>query len=95
MASGLSGYAVDPRMMQNAATVPKEIGFLTRAEGLRSGLDELHSRLEAFAARVAGTPNDPNRPTAPGPQGLHGELSTAEDRLRSCLQLLGKLNDAF
>ena len=87
-----------------SGTAPNEIGFLTRVGGLRVGLDELHSRLGSFVARVAGDPQIGQTREAPAPQGLdelhspqglNGELSTAEVRLRECMALLGKLNDAF
>jgi hypothetical protein len=81
---------------QVGVPAPKEIGFLTRAEGLCTGLDELHGRLHGLTGRIAGSGVEAgNSPSAPCASGLHAALSMAEDRLRECLKLLGKLNDAF
>jgi hypothetical protein len=77
-------------------SAPKEIGFLTRAEGLCTGLDELHGRLQGLTGRIAGSGVEAgSSPSAPCTSGLHAALSMAEDRLRECLKLLDKLNDAF
>jgi len=85
------------RAYAQAQNVPKELGFLDRIVGLRGGLDELHERLCAFGGRVGvGNPAVPTAGAAPErPPGLHGELAVAEERLRSCMQVLGALNEAF
>ena len=76
------------------AAAPKEIGFLQRIEGLRSGLDELHDRLKTFSGRLTGGPDAKDAPV-PQPLGLAGELTAAEHRLRECMVLVGSLNETF
>lgn len=38
-----------------STAAPKGIGFLQRVEGVRNGLEELHSRLTAFHGQVTGS----------------------------------------
>jgi hypothetical protein len=82
-----------------SANKPKELGFLDRIAGIRGGLDELHERLCAFGGRVTGGNPDVPRPGSggggPAQTGLHGELASAEERLRQCMQVLGAINQAF
>jgi hypothetical protein len=94
--SGWPAALTGDLVAKQIASAPKEIGFLTRAEGLCAGLDELHARLEALTGRIAGSGVEAGgSPSAPCTSGLHAALSMAEDRLRECLKLLGKLNNAF
>jgi hypothetical protein len=82
-----------------SANNSKELGFLDRIAGIRGGLDELHERLCAFGGRVTGGNPDVPRPSngggGPAQTGLHGELASAEERLRQCIQVLGAINQAF
>jgi hypothetical protein len=104
MLSGVPGQigvqSVDPRhaeamlSAQYKPNVPKELGVLQRTEGLASGLEDLQSRIENFIGRVAGGVPDKSD-SAPTPAGIVGHLLLAETRLRECLVLVQKLNDAF
>jgi hypothetical protein len=94
------GQVVDPRhagqilSAQYKANVPKESGILQRTEGLASDLEDLQLRIENFIGRVAGDVTG-KKDSAPTPAGIVGHLLLAETRLRECLVLVQKLNDAF
>jgi hypothetical protein len=80
---------------QGAVTQVKEIGLLTRIDGLHSGLGELRARLENFNARVLGHPTGASNAEQPRPGNVAGVLSEAEGQLRECLSLIGQINDTF
>lgn len=77
------------------STAPKELGYMDRLKGLSSGLDELRGRLAAFAGRMSGDGDAKDSAAAPMPPGMHPPLSSAEQNLRECLAIVGRLNDLF
>lgn len=79
-----------------AGASPKELTLLQRSEGLVTGLAELRARLDSFSSRISGHPQ-PATTDAPRPMpcGLPAHVSEAESELRSCFDIINKLNDAF
>lgn len=73
---------------------PKEIGFIQRIEGIRSGMDEIYSRLRTFSDRISGSGNTENNPK-PIPAGIPGNLSECEERIRQLLTMVGTLEQSF
>jgi len=73
---------------------PRELGFIQRMEGLTHGLGELQERLETFTGRLAGGLKG-DTCAAPAPAGLDAILQCQETRLRECMALVAKLNEAF
>jgi len=84
---GLQGMAVGAPV--------KEIGFLQRAEGLSSGLMELHERLERLSAKINSHPvaDDKARNAIAG--GLDGSLTAAEGALRACFDAITRIDGQF
>lgn len=80
--------------MQNTAAQPKEAGFIQRIEGIRSGMDEIYSRLRTFSDRISGSGNAENNPK-PIPAGIPGNLSECEERIRQLLTMVGTLEQSF
>lgn len=77
-----------------ATAVPRELGLIERAEGLRSGLAELRSRLESFSDRVSGNGSEIEAMDKAA-IGLPSILAQAEGELRSCLSTLSELEGKF
>lgn len=91
--ASLSGQTIG--MYQNAIEHhPKELGIIQRIDGLDSGLSELKAWLENLLARVNGDPTA-GECGMDRPSGIPAALSSAEGRLRDCLNLSAKLNDLF
>lgn len=81
---------------QNAlgANQPKELGVLQRVEGLRSGLSQFKGRLIAFQDRLQGTGDQSVKESMPA-AGIYGNLSEAENDLRTCMSILSAIDGAF
>lgn len=90
--SGMAQAQVQPNTAyQNQ---PKELGLIQRVEGLRSGLDEIHSRLKGLGDRLSGMGGNANT-SDPTPCGLPGNLSCAETRIREILTLIDMFDRSF
>lgn len=92
--SGMQAQAQNTYPGQVQTVAPKEIGFLQRAEGVRSGLDEIEQRLQSFCARVSGGPQEGQK-SSPAGSGLGSVLSDSEDSIRRLLNILSTMEQAF
>lgn len=95
--NGLSALQGQGQWAGHTATaVPKEIGYIDRISGLRSGLDDLYDRIEKLAARIGvpfGVAANATAPTPPN--GIGGQLELAEGRLRDCFGIVSELDSKF
>jgi len=77
-----------------AATAPREIGILTRVDGIAVGLRELQAKLSGFGHRLSGEPSaDEQRCGCPS--GIAPALAAAEASLRDCHQIVDALHKAL
>lgn len=93
----MAGYSIGQAAAAQqypSADKPRELGFIQRMEGLTHLLGELQERLETFAGRLSGGLKGDNC-AAPAPSGLDAILQCSETRLRECVALVAKLNEAF
>lgn len=73
---------------------PKPIGLMDRVAGLDSGLGQLSAMIESFASKTIGIGGtDANKETAA--VGLPGSISSAEQNLRRCIDMMRQLHDTF
>ena len=82
----------------NSLSAPRALGFVERATGLASGLEQLERCIEALVSRIEGGSQKGEACTTAvteAPPGLSSQLSDAEDRLRSCVSLIDELHNRF
>jgi hypothetical protein len=77
------------------AIAPKELGILQRVDGMRSGLQELRSRLERFFDRIDANAGNAQKGENSVAASLTGTLSDAENELRICLHMADSLHERF
>ncbi|HMF68658.1 MAG TPA: hypothetical protein VK602_13750 [Phyllobacterium sp.] len=80
---------------QNALNQPKELGVIQRVEGLRIGLNELNSKLDAFHDRLHGSASVGENEPRPDVVGIYDNLSEAESLLRHCIGRISDLDNKF
>lgn len=77
------------------ATAARELRIIERMNGVSSGVEELADRLESFIARLSCEGLSAQNKADQPPAGIVDLISRAENNLRRCFDLIGKLNDAF
>ncbi len=86
-------YAEDNRV--SLASAPREIGYLTRIEGLASALSEINLRLGGIQNQIYGMPQPSTTTATPQISGLRATLERAEDNVREIMNRLEQLNGAL
>lgn len=94
---GVLGGATDhARMQQQAAlNAPRSLGFVERAAGIASGLEQLQDRLQSLLNRIDGNGEQGGIKSAAPIPGLGSQLSEAENNLRACMSLVDELHVRF
>lgn len=98
MLEGIAGQtqgATMPVRPPNQGQGPKDLGYLQRIDGLRSGLDSVEYRLRLLAERIGGVSSDPKNQAKETPVGIPANLGMAEQHLRQIFQLLDMYEAAF
>lgn len=81
--------------LNSIKAAPRPLGFVDRAAGLATGLEQLEHQLASLMSRIDGVGETSQSKGHVTPSGLGSQLSGAEDRLRSCTSLVDELHNRF
>lgn len=93
--SGYDVLNIQPSDVFTAAEYPRPLGYMERLAGVRNGVDELRSRIESFAGRIACANVAGNNGQAPQRADMEGMLDETETSLRRAFEVLEALHKVF